>query len=72
MIKEFSQRILVVAVCLLLFPNSSHADSLESDVVIYGGTSAAVTAAVQVANSGHSVIIVSPDKHLGGLSSGAD
>ncbi len=40
------------------------------DVVIYGGTSAAVTAAVQVKKMGKSVIIVSPDKHLGGLSSG--
>jgi hypothetical protein len=40
------------------------------DVVIYGGTSAAVTSAVQVKKMGQSVIIVSPDKHLGGLSSG--
>lgn len=42
----------------------------EYDVVIYGGTSAAVTAAVQVKKMGKSVIVVSPDKHLGGLSSG--
>ncbi|MCL2709678.1 MAG: FAD-dependent oxidoreductase [Planctomycetaceae bacterium] len=40
------------------------------DIVIYGGTSAAVTAAVQAKTMGKSVIIVSPDKHLGGLSSG--
>ncbi|WP_146518609.1 FAD-dependent oxidoreductase [Stieleria varia] len=40
------------------------------DVVIYGGTSAAVTAAVQVKQMGKSVIIVCPDKHLGGLTSG--
>ena len=42
----------------------------RADVVVYGGTSAAVTAAVQVMKMGKSVIIVSPDKHLGGLSSG--
>ena len=42
----------------------------RADVVIYGGTSAAVMAAVQVKKMGKSVIIVSPDKHLGGLSSG--
>ena len=41
-----------------------------ADVIIYGGTSAAVTAAVQVKRMGKTVIIVSPDKHLGGLSSG--
>ncbi|MDR2704862.1 MAG: FAD-dependent oxidoreductase [Planctomycetaceae bacterium] len=40
------------------------------DVVIYGGSCAAVTSAVQVKKMGQSVIIVSPDKHLGGLSSG--
>lgn len=41
----------------------------KADVIVYGGTSSAVTAAVQVARMGKSVIIVSPDKHLGGLSS---
>ncbi len=40
------------------------------DIVIYGGTASAVTAAVQAKKMGRSVIIVSPDKHLGGLSSG--
>lgn len=40
------------------------------DVVVYGGTSAAVTAAVQVRRMGKSVVVVSPDRHLGGLSSG--
>ena len=40
------------------------------DVVVYGGTSAAVTTAVQVKKMGKSVVIVSPDKHLGGLTSG--
>jgi hypothetical protein len=39
------------------------------DVVVYGGTSAAVMAAVEVARQGRSVVIVSPDARLGGLSS---
>ena len=39
------------------------------DLVIYGGTSAAVTAAVQAKRSGKTVTIVCPDTHLGGLSS---
>nr|WP_238325401.1 FAD-dependent oxidoreductase [Lunatimonas lonarensis] len=42
----------------------------STDLVIYGGTSAAITAAVQAKKMGKSVIIVSPDKHLGGLTSG--
>ncbi|MCP4311552.1 MAG: FAD-dependent oxidoreductase [Bacteroidetes bacterium] len=41
---------------------------ISADVVIYGGTSSAVIAAVQVAKMGRSVIVVSPDRHLGGLS----
>src|SRR4051812_21035090 len=40
------------------------------DIVIYGGTAAAVMAGVQAKRMGRSVVIVSPDKHLGGLSSG--
>jgi len=42
----------------------------DYDVVIYGGTSAAVTAAVQARKMGKTAVIVCPDKHLGGLSSG--
>src|SRR5215208_4498365 len=40
------------------------------DLVIYGGTSAGVVAAVQAKRMGKTVVIVSPDTHLGGLSSG--
>jgi hypothetical protein len=42
----------------------------DYDVVIYGGTSAAIIAAVQAKKMGKTVVVVSPDKHLGGLSSG--
>lgn len=45
-------------------------EQYQADVIIYGGTSAAVIAAVEVAMSGKSVILVSPDTHLGGLTSG--
>ena len=44
--------------------------SRAADIIIYGGTSAAVTAAVRAVKDGKRVIIVSPDRHLGGLSSG--
>ncbi|MEI3797713.1 MULTISPECIES: FAD-dependent oxidoreductase [unclassified Chitinophaga] len=42
----------------------------KADVIIYGGTSAAIVAAVQAHKMGKTVIVVSPDKHVGGLSSG--
>ena len=44
--------------------------SYTADLIIYGGTSAAMTAAVEASQVGLEVIVVSPDKHLGGLSSG--
>ncbi|MEA5429010.1 FAD-dependent oxidoreductase [Arcicella lustrica] len=50
--------------------NNTKAQVYKADVIIYGGTSAAVIAAVQVKKMGKSVIVVSPDTHLGGLSSG--
>ena len=43
---------------------------IEADIIIYGGTSAAISAAVEAKRSGKSVIVVSPDVHLGGLTSG--
>ncbi len=42
----------------------------DHDLVIYGNTSAGVAAAVQAKRMGKSVIVVGPDKHLGGLSAG--
>ncbi len=44
-------------------------ETYEADIIIYGGTSAAITAAIQAYEMARSVILVSPDKHLGGLSS---
>lgn len=52
----------------LLFPAFLHAQNY--DVVVYGGTSAGVMAAVQAQRMGKSVVVVGPDRHLGGLSSG--
>ena len=45
-------------------------DNYDADIIVYGGTPAAVVAAVQAKRLGKHVIVVSPDKHLGGLSSG--
>lgn len=42
----------------------------SADIIIYGGTSAAIIAAVEAKKSGKSVLVVSPDIHLGGLTSG--
>ncbi|MFV0444989.1 MAG: FAD-dependent oxidoreductase [Planctomycetaceae bacterium] len=66
-----------IAACLLLLlvstPPVSAADRVvadQYDVVIYGATSAGIAAAVQVQRMGKSVVVVGPDKHLGGLTAG--
>ncbi len=61
----------LIAFLLFTFLNEANYFSkfYQADVVIYGGTSSAVIAAVQLAKMHKSVIIVSPDKHLGGMSS---
>ncbi len=41
----------------------------DYDVVVYGGTSAGVVAAIQAARMGHSVVIVEPGAHVGGMTS---
>jgi len=40
------------------------------DVVVYGGTSAGIIAAVQTAKMGRTVVLIVPDGHLGGLTTG--
>ena len=40
------------------------------DVVIYGGTSGGIAAAVQVASMGYRPLVIEPGQHLGGLTSG--
>jgi hypothetical protein len=62
--------LLALPTLVLFSPPALRAAEPEVDLVIYGGTSAAVIAAVQAKKMGKSVVIVSPDKHLGGLTSG--
>ncbi|MBO0590242.1 FAD-dependent oxidoreductase [Cellulophaga sp. E16_2] len=41
----------------------------KADVIIYGGTSAAIASAIQLKRMGKTVLVVCPEKHIGGLSS---
>lgn len=65
------RKIFSLFLALLIFSCSQQNEAdFEADIIIYGGTSAGIIAAVQAKKMGKSVIVVSPDIHLGGLSSG--
>jgi hypothetical protein len=49
---------------------SAPARAAEFDVVVYGGTSGGVTAAVQAARTGKRVALIVAGRHLGGMTSG--
>ena len=49
---------------------SGSAATIQSDICIYGGTSAGVIAAVQAAKLGKTVAIIEPGNHVGGLMAG--
>ncbi|TBH76427.1 FAD-dependent oxidoreductase [Aquirufa nivalisilvae] len=67
--KVYKVLIVVFLTCLFL-PTWAQKSTYSADVIVYGGNASAIIAAVQVKKMGHSVIVVSPDKHLGGLTSG--
>lgn len=64
------KKLLVMCLGIFVLCSCTAVEDKKYDVVIYGGTSAAVTAAIQVKKMGKSVIVVSPDIHLGGLTTG--
>ena len=71
----FSNRILIGLLTYVLIITLSSCDKSISDqntaeVVIYGGTSAGVAAAIQTARLGRSVILIEPSSRIGGLTTG--
>ena len=69
--RKILRQSLLLAGAAAVLPNAPAAraqkDTMTFDIVIYGGTSAAVSSAVCAARKGKSVVIVCPETHLGGL-----
>lgn len=61
---------LTVHLTSLLATSSAVAADPEYDVVVYGATSAGAIAAIQAAEMDRRVVLVGPDQHVGGLTSG--
>ncbi len=59
-----------IAALALLWAAPAFAVVVEADVCVYGGTSGGVASAVQAARMGRKTVIVEPNKHLGGMTSG--
>lgn len=51
-------------------PSRAAQEEQDYDVVIYGGTSAGISAAVQVRRMGGSVVVIEPSRRIGGLTTG--
>ncbi|MGQ7870429.1 FAD-dependent oxidoreductase [Sunxiuqinia sp. sy24] len=70
-IKQVLLAMITLAVIASLFYSCTSNENLNSaDVVIYGGTSAGITAAIQAARLKKSVVIIEPTNRLGGLTTG--
>ncbi len=59
--------IALIAVVLTAIEPAQAQNDQPYDVVVYGGTSAGIVAAVQTRRMGKTVVIVEPREHLGGL-----
>src|SRR6267154_43655 len=55
---------------VLLFAAQARAADRDYDVVVYGGTPAGISAAVQAVRLGKSVVLVEPGRYLGGMTTG--
>ncbi len=62
--------ILFSCLALIISANTSKEVKKEYDLVIYGGTSAGVSAAIQTSRAGKSVVLIEPSSRLGGLTTG--
>lgn len=58
-----------LALCQV-FLFQAHAQKKSYDIVIYGGSSAGVAAAIQSSRMGKSVAVIEPSQHVGGLTTG--
>lgn len=58
--------IFLIGIQLLTYPRTTE----QYDIVIYGGTSAGVSAAIQASRMGKTVVLIEPTNRIGGLTTG--
>jgi hypothetical protein len=67
---HFSPELWLIGWLAWLAVSGSPAAIIQSDICIYGGTSAGVIAAVQAVKLGKTVAVIEPGNHVGGLAAG--
>jgi thioredoxin reductase len=60
----------LVLFCCALCVSGHAAQVIESDICIFGGSSAGIVAAIQAKRMGKTTVLVEPGKYLGGLTTG--
>lgn len=61
------KRIYLFLIILHFFECQANRNHINTEICIYGNSSAAVIAAIQLKKCGRNVVIVSPDKYVGGM-----
>lgn len=62
--------LLLSTICILFTYSLLAQDQKSYDVVIYGGTSAGISAAIQCSRMGKTVLLIEPTNRIGGLTTG--
>ncbi|MEL7585459.1 MAG: FAD-dependent oxidoreductase [Prolixibacteraceae bacterium] len=69
-IKKYIRALILNVIFLMLSYSGIFAQSKKYDLVIYGGTSAGVAAAIEASRTGKSVVLIEPTGRIGGLTTG--
>jgi len=71
MIRNQMPRFVATAIILLVTAaGGSCGAGRKADIIVYGGTSSGIAAAIQASRMGKSVIVLEPGTHVGGLTTG--
>lgn len=68
--KKEIKSVLIVITASLIFVGNAQEKQNRADVIIYGGTSAGIAAAIEVDKMGKTVVVIEPSSRVGGLSTG--
>lgn len=69
--KIFNCCALIIGLLINLNGSVSAQKPEEYDIVVYGGTSAGISAAIQASRLGKTVLVIEPSNRIGGLTTGS-